>query len=811
VQRHDARRLHYDFRLEWDGVLLSWAVPKGPSLDPAIKRLAVHVEDHPLEYAGFEGDIPKGNYGAGHVDIWDSGIWVPHGDPSRDLAKGHLRFELQGGQLAGGWLLVRTGREGDQWILRKLDDAFAVAGHDAEIPAAPVAPRRGSQRKATAPDAGLPLPDYIEPQLATLTDAPPPGDAWSYEIKYDGYRMVCRLDGKHAAFYSRSRIDWSERMKGLAQRVAALGLGRGWLDGEVVVFDDRGASDFQALQNALDGHGGRLVYVVFDIPFWEGVDLRQQPLSERQRFLHELLQDLPADAPVMFTQQLGIADRTGAAAAWTEACRLSLEGLICKQLDAPYSAGRSRSWLKLKCRPREEFVIGGYSSPSGSRAHFGALLLGTRTRGDSLRYAGRAGTGFDQATLASLTRRLEQLESSECPFAAPPTRGHRFGRSGDEKLYWVRPELVAEIAYAGWTSDNVLRQASFVGLREDKPAEDVYKEQTLPAAQAGKAAASRTSAAKKGKASAAATSPRGARQAGRQGTSAASPAVAISHPQRLIYHAPDITKLELARYYEAVAGHMLPHVTQRRLAVLRCPNGTSNTCFFQKHLSEATPEGIELDDGQIVITSALGILALVQRGVVEFHTWGSRVPRADHADRITIDLDPDPNVGWAAVVEAAQLARTLLDALGLRPYLKTTGGKGLHLVAPVKASLPWVEVKTFAHNIALHLARMIPERFTANISKARRTGRVFVDYLRNGSGATAVAAFSSRARQGAPVSLPITWEELNEAVDLRGEAFNVRNVPELVAQRPDPWANYERDRIAITRSMTDRLLAKMAK
>jgi bifunctional non-homologous end joining protein LigD len=895
VQRHEARRLHYDFRLEWNGVLLSWAVPKGPSLDPEAKRLAVHVEDHPVEYASFQGDIPKGHYGAGHVAIWDSGIWIPHGDPDKDLAKGHLRFDLEGGQLAGGWMLIRMKREEDQWILRKLDDAYVVPGYDAEAPAAaskavrktsaarkaagkaaaakaagdtatnkPATGRKATGKKATSETAAgktaagktaageqparkamaanavaakkaaaerngaagnaaevaestqvaesaasrnkrktlagqgqaratavvttiespgkpgkrgaapkrLPLPEEMEPQLATLVDAPPPGADWTYEIKYDGYRMLCRIDGSHAAFVSRNDIDWTARMKGLATAIGRLRLGSGWLDGEVVVFDEQGVSSFQALQNALDGETSGLVYVVFDVPFWEGMDLRDRPLHERQAFLEQLLEDLPEDAPLMFTQRLGVADGAQANSVWTEACRLSLEGLICKRVDAPYRGGRTRTWLKLKCRPRQEFVIGGYTSPSGSRAHFGALLLGVRD-GGKLKYAGRTGTGFNAEMLASLIKKLKKLHRDDSPFDTPLSRG-RFRRNGNETIHWVAPELVAEIAFAGWTSDKLVRQASFLALREDKEAAEVGVERPMSAKRAAHGSAARSG----------------------------DIPIAISHPDRLVYRSPDITKLELARYYAAIAPSMLPHVANRRLALLRCPDGTAQTCFFQKHLSEtAPPEGIALDDGQIVIVSATGLLSLVQRGVVEFHTWGSSTPRADRADRITIDLDPDPNVGWPTVVEAAQLARTLLEAIGLKPYLKTTGGKGLHLVAPIKPTLAWDEIKQFAQNIALHLARMIPERFTANMSKQRRRDRVFVDYLRNGNGATAVAAFSARARQGAPVSMPMAWDDLSADRDLRNAVFNIRNAVDHVAAQGNPWASYEKDRATVTKNM----------
>jgi bifunctional non-homologous end joining protein LigD len=784
VQRHEARRLHYDFRLEWDGVLMSWAVPKGPSLDPQVKRLAIQVEDHPLDYGSFEGDIPNGQYGAGHVAIWDRGIWLPHGDPHKDLPKGHLRFDLQGGQLAGGWVLFRTGKEGNQWILRKLADRFAVPGHESESPPAievrttKAIKTAGKQLKAISSSI---LPKRIEPQLATLVDAPPPGDRWSYEVKYDGYRMLCRLEGKKADFVSRNEIEWTARMKALARAIAALHLGTGWLDGEVVCFDEHGVSRFQSLQNALDGQAGHLSFVVFDVLFWEGKDLRQLPCRERQDFLQRLLADLPENAPILFTQRLGVADGTQASAAWTEACRLGLEGLLCKDIDAPYTSGRSKTWLKLKCRPRQEFVVGGYILRGVASDKLRSLMVGLWENGKWV-YAGKVGTGFNASAHQALMKRLKPLQIDTMPFATLPAQSGRFSRQGDARV-WVKPEVVVEIAYAGWTADQLLRQASYLGLREDKPANEVHKEVSIagPGVKVAHSVGLRKTA----------TSPASDCVSG----------IVISHAQRLVYRDPDITKLQLVRYYEAIASYMLPHVRGRRLALLRCPSGTGAPCFFQKHLNEDPPEGVELDEGHLVITSAVGLISLVQRGVVEFHTWGSTTPHADKADRMTIDLDPDPNVAWQGVVEAAQLSRALLQELGLVSFLKTTGGKGLHLVVPIQPTQPWDVIKTFARNIALHLATVIPDRFTAHMSKVRRKDKIFVDYLRNGNGATAIAAFSARARQGAAVSLPILWDELDPNHDLRGAVFNVSNALEYAMGRSDPWADYKKGRKAVTKKM----------
>lgn len=773
VQRHQARNLHYDFRLEIDGVLVSWAVPKGPSLDPAVKRLAVHVEDHPLEYGNFEGDIPRGQYGAGHVDIWDHGKWTSDSNPSLSLAEGHIKFELDG-KLQGAWVLLRTGKNGKQWLLRKLDDEHAVPGHDAEQSSKPDVKTKARSKKISqvgpkSVRSRSPMPASITPQLATLIDRPPSGDGWSYEVKYDGYRMLCRMEGKDAQLLSRNGKNWNTRMRGLAQALGGLALGDGWIDGEVVCFDKNGLSHFQALQQALDGATDDLVFVAFDLPFWNGLDLRKLPLSKRQQFLQELLEPLPPDSPVMFTQKLDVSSNTEGKAAWTEACRLSLEGLICKKKDAPYTEGRSTTWLKLKCRPEQEFVVGGYTSPSGSRSNFGALLVGLQDK-KQLNYAGRVGTGFTQKTLEDLHQRLKKLERKTNPFSSPPPDGRgRFGRSAGA-IHWVSPKLVIEVEYAGWTQDGLLRQASFSGLREDKPASSVTEDI---------AAAPDTLAAKSSRANVVG-------------------GVSVSHPDRIIYTEPDFSKIELLLYYESVHELMLPHLQDRRVALLRCPKGTDTTCFFQKHLSNSPPTGVALDDEQVVIQNTRGLLELAQFGVVEFHTWGSSLPRPEKPDRITLDLDPDPDLPWADVVLAAVLIQRLMQEAGLVPYLKTTGGKGLHLVAPIKPMHSWNTVKAFARAMATYLEKEAPSQFTANVSKARRKGRIFVDYLRNGNGATAIAAFSARARHGAPVSMPIAWDELDSRHDLRAARFNIGNaLSHRQDQGQDPWHDYASSRKAL--------------
>ncbi len=794
VQRHAARRLHYDFRLELGGVLHSWAVPRGPSLDPAEKRLAVEVEDHPLEYGEFEGTIPQGQYGAGEVLLWDRGTWrCEEDDAEQALQQGHMKFSLHGIKLHGRWALVRMagGGRGDDdgetpaqarqarhnWLLIKEKDAAARSGAAAEI-----TERMPGSVKERLAAPGAALPDFIAPQLATLVDAPPEQEGWLYEIKYDGYRLLARLADGAARLFTRARNDWTSRLPQLARRLAQLQLDDSWLDGEITVLDAKGVPDFQALQNAFERKAkARIAYCVFDAPWLAGRDLRALPLTERKRLLAEALAKAAgADdaAPVLYSEHfVGEAGRV--AEALDQACALGLEGLIGKREDAAYASERSRSWIKLKCRPRQEFVIGGYTDPRGSRAGFGALLLGVYQDG-RLRYAGRVGSGFGEAGLAKLSKRLGKLRTEQAPFADPPR---------EKDTHWVRPELVAEIAFGGWTREKLLRQASFLGLRADKPAAGVAREEARPAPppDAGDIA----------------FGSKDARIAG----------VKLTHPDRLMWPDRGITKSDLAHYCERIAAWLLPQLYRRPLSLLRCPDGSAAACFFQKHLGRQRPAGVqgfawEESSGEprdyAYVESIEAVIGLVQRGIVEFHTWGSSLPDPAKPDRITLDLDPAPDVPWRRVVEGAQLARTVFDELQLPCFVKTTGGKGLHLVAPLERRHGWAEVKDFAKAIAQHLARVLPDRFTANMARAKRTGRIFVDYLRNDEGATAIAGYSARARPGAPVSTPLTWDELTPELDPAG--WNLQTLPARLANlREDPWQGYDEQARRITAQMRRRM------
>jgi bifunctional non-homologous end joining protein LigD len=784
IQRHDARRLHYDFRLELDGTLKSWAVPKGPSLDPSVKRLAVQVEDHPLEYGEFEGSIPEKHYGAGDVLLWDKGTWIPEDDdPAAALRKGRLHFRLEGEKLRGSWILTRTRKEEKkpQWLLIKRHDDAARPGADEVVLDKPESvkaipkPRRQAKKSE--------VPEFIAPQLATLVTEPPGAGEWLYEVKHDGYRMLATFSGKNVRLYTRTGLDWTARLPSLAKALEKLGLEDSLLDGEIVVPGPNGRSSFQALQNAFEhGAGAKIVYYVFDAPFLEGQDLRRLPLKERKARLKRIFSDADAEAgqgPVRFSEDLG----GDAKEVLEHACLLGLEGLIGKDAGSVYVSGRSRTWIKLKCRQRQDFVIGGYTPPRGSRSGFGALLVGYYDKARKLRYAGKVGTGFGEEGLRSLTQRFARLKRDDAPFAEPPR---------EKGATWLQPKLVAEVAFAERTDEGILRQASFMGLRQDLPAKSVHEEKPVPPS----ALPSKNGLSSKGKA-------KGKAKAGNEVHG-----VVITHPDRLVWPSVGITKLELARYCEEVGDWLLAQVKDRPLSLVRCPDGAEAKCFFQRHLLRgASPGHLQVfkresseKDAYIYVSSLEGVIRSVQNGAVEFHTWGATVPDVKHPDRFTLDLDPGPDLPWKRLVEGARLAKTLLDELKLKSFLKTTGGKGLHLVVPVKPALEWDEVKEFTRLIAVMLTRARPDLFIDKMAKDRRGGKIFVDYLRNSETASAVAAYSPRARPGATVSTPLSWDELDRT-DLRAK-FTVRSVPQRLARlRSDPWRDYATTRQSITGKM----------
>lgn len=799
VQKHDATRLHYDFRLEMDGVLKSWAVTRGPSLVPDEKRLAVHVEDHPLDYGDFEGTIPKGEYGGGTVVLWDRGTWSPIGDAHKGYAKGHLEFELSGEKLTGRWHLVRMhgkpGEKRENWLLIKGDDEFARGEADADIleerpesvktgrnleevaedaPAKRTKARKpkkaasASKPESSAPEdetpeapdpaaikgaKKAPMPDFVEPMLATLVPSAPTGDKWLHEIKFDGYRLLAHIEAGRVKLLTRSGLDWTKKFgKPVLSALQDLPVGSAIIDGELVVETASGATDFSALQADLSAdRTDRFVFYVFDLPYLDGFDLRSLPLIERKSLLEKLVP--PGEGIVRFSGHL---DESGAMVL-QHACRLSLEGIVSKRRDAPYRPGRGKTWVKSKCSARQEFVIGGYVPSTVSRKAVGSLALGV-FEGGKLQHVGRVGTGFGAEVAEYLQTRLERLRTDEKPFDNAMTADERRG------VRYVRPELVAEVEFRAWTADGHLRHASFRGLREDKPPQEIVREISKADAKA----------------------PKPQRRT-----------VKLTHPDRLYWPEEGITKEGLADFYADVWRLMAPYVVGRPLALLRCPNGIKGERFFQKHTWKGlNPNIVTVPDPAdpseepwVSINDLDGMMGLVQSAALEIHPWGSTVADWERPDIIILDLDPGEDVPWQAVIDAAQEVRQRLLDAGLKPFVKTSGGKGLHVVAPLKPSAEWPEIKAFTKSLAEAMAADSPDRFVATITKSKRHGKILVDYLRNQRGQTAVAPYSTRARPGAAVSTPIAWEELEPGI---GPAyFTVSNLPaRLAAMRTDPWEDF---------------------
>ncbi len=759
VQKHDARRLHYDFRIEWEGVLKSWAVTRGPSLDPADKRLAVRVEDHPLDYGTFEGTIPAGEYGGGTVMLWDRGWWEPEGDAAQGLERGNLKMRLHGEKMDGRWALVRMkGRDRgarENWLLIKERDEDAAPRQDllaldrsvktgrsldeiakrmpprtAVSPAAeaavPAARPKASRRKAKGGQAGLPA--FRPVQLALLTDAAPEGDDWLHEVKYDGYRVEIALGGGAVRFSTRNEQDWTTRFASLTDAVLALPCKSALIDGEVVAFDADGRADFSTLQKAL-GAGTPLSCFCFDLLELDGNDLTAAPLVERKALLKVLL-EAGGEGALHYSEHV----RGSGPSVFHGICEGGQEGIVSKRADAPYTGTRNGDWLKVKCTRRQEFVIGGWSPSAKPGRPFSSILVGVREKGQIV-YRGRVGSGFGAETLADLAGRFAELAAPTSPFAnlpRPVAKGARF----------VRPDLVAEVDFAELTVDGQIRHGVFEGLRADKAAEavvDERKEESIPAK----------------------APPKG-------GTLTVS-GVRISHPDRVVYGEGGVTKGDLARYYERIAERMLAHAGSRPLTLKRCPSGMAHPCFFQKHVGEGFPDEmgtVDLleHDGEparyMTLLDPSGLAAAVQMGALELHIWGSRNDAIERPDRLVFDLDPDPSVGFETVREAADLVRGALEALGLTSYPMVTGGKGVHVVAPLLPKASFEDVARFAKGLAVRIAASDPARFVATMSKAKRRGRIFIDWLRNERGQTAVAPYSTRARAGAPVATPVSWTEL---------------------------------------------------
>jgi|PersoiStandDraft_1058852.scaffolds.fasta_scaffold06212_2 bifunctional non-homologous end joining protein LigD len=809
IQKHSASHLHYDFRLELDGVLKSWAVPKGPSVDPAEKRLAMETEDHPVAYGSFEGIIPQGQYGGGTVLLWDRGTWTPLEDPRAGYRAGKLKFQLHGEKLEGGWSLVRLrggkgrsrGKEdGRSWLLIKEKDDAArpssrfdviaerpesvVSGRDlAEIASKPEGiwdSRTGFWKPhSRVREAGTPR--FVPPQLATLAAEPPLGDGWLHEIKLDGYRILASLGGGKARLFTRNGKDWTDRLEPIGAAVEGLSAREVLLDGEVVVLSPDGRTSFNGLQNIQSRKNRNdLVYFVFDLLHLDGRDLTKRPLEERKRLLRDLLGKVKKSA-VRYSDHVN----GEGLAVFQEACNLRLEGIVSKRRDAPYKGGRTKTWLKVKCHHEQEFVIVGFTEPEASRVGIGALLLGVHDGGE-LRYVGNVGTGFTHGLARTLRARLEGLETKTAGASgAPRSMGAR----------WVKPELVAEVAFAEWTPDGKLRHPTFSGLREDKPAVEVVREEPgMPKPVVSVSAASRSEIA----------------------------GVTLTHPDRVLYPEEGLTKRDVALYYERVAPWILPHLAGRPTTLVRCPEGIAKgigrRCFYQKHVGTGLPATVtrvkikeKSKVGEYVVVDSLpSLIVLVQLGFLELHTSNARADRLEQPDRLVFDLDPDPSLPWDRVVAAALAMRKRLSALGLASFVKTTGGKGLHVVTPIVRGPDWETCLTVSRRVVQLMEADEPHAYITTMSKEKRTGRVFLDYLRNARGATSVAAYSTRARAGAPVSVPISWDEVPGADPRRG-SWTVQNLRERLTEASrDPWEGYASTRQRLTASLLRTVAARKA-
>lgn len=843
IQKHAATRLHYDFRLGWQGVLKSWAVAKGPSYFPGDKRLAIEVEDHPIGYGGFEGAIPKGQYGGGTVMVWDEGIWEPHGDAEEGFRTGRLKFALHGKKLKGNWTLVRMGgrfahESKPNWLLIKEHDEYERSAEDEpiteEAPNSAVTgrtmdeiakaedhvwqsdkpasgPNRSrltlrhkqpdNDRKAVskesagkaeaAPDRSQILKDapheamprFLPPQLTLEAKKPPAGNEWLHELKLDGYRIQAHVaerkrDGRKATLYSRKGLDWTHRMLEIARALEALPVKAAVLDGEVVVLDEKGGTSFAELQATFEeGKQANIIYFVFDLLHLDGHNPRGLPLVRRKEILEGLTKEVGDREAVRYSEHI----RGEGGAMFANACRIGAEGVISKLAEGKYISGRSKDWLKSKCVHQQEFVVGGFTLPSDRGPGLGALLLGHYRDGELI-YAGRTGTGFTQASRAHLRKTLEKLRMARTAFADVP-------REAQRGAIWIEPKLVVEVTFASWTGSEMVRQASFQGIREDKDPKEVVREEAISIAKPERNLRKERHG----------SQARSSVPAKSNKDEAEVDGVRLTHPDKILDEETQLTKWQLARYYSAVSGVMLPHIAGRPLSIVRCPEGSGKPCFYQKRVGSGLPEGVNsievkskssgATDQYITISSSEGLIGMAQMGVLEIHPWGSRNDSMETPDRIIFDLDPDPEIEWTQLVSSAFEVRDLLVQLKLESFVKSTGGKGIHVVAPIEPRLGWAEVKEFAHSFVRMMEASNPKLYLTKMTKAARKGKIYLDYLRNERGATAVAPYSPRARKGARVAMPLSWDELKKGV--RPE-FAVANFEKWKARlKRDPWRKME--------------------
>lgn len=771
VQHHMARRDHYDLRLEWNGVLLSWAVPKGPSYDTHDKRLAVQVEDHPLEYRNFEGTIPKGEYGGGVVMLWDEGFWEPYGNVEEGLIKGEMKLVLKGKRLKGKWALIRlkakSGEKADNWLFLKERDEYVKTSDGISEFLTSIRTGRTMTEIEEGQDEKITRNPFsvADVQLAKLVKTVPEGEDWLFELKYDGYRIMAFVEGNSVRLMTRNGKDYTKRFYDIASALIDWAAGRAIvLDGEIAVTDMSGKTDFQALQNYMKNPKGQnLTYIIFDLLALDGTDLRGKSLIDRKEMLENLMKDVPK---ILYYSRYV---RGNGKESFAVACEAGMEGIIGKKADSVYSGTRNGDWIKLKCDKRQEFVIGGYTLSDKRNSGVSSLLLGVY-EGEDLVYAGRAGTGISEADMKMLENMFEGLRRMDPPFKTAP------GSKTNEKITWLEPELVAEIKFAEWTKENLLRQASFKGLRTDKNPGDIKKEKAedesqlqSPVTESEKSMETKTD-------------------------SIIIEGIKISNPDKVIFSEPEITKADVVYYYSKISERMLPYVSRRILSIVRCPKGVSQSCFYKKHPGQSSKgiiaipisTGSKETEEYFYIENVSGLISEVQMGTLEFHTWGSSVDDLEKPDIMVFDLDPDEGMDISRVRQGVKDIRSILTELSLNSYLKTSGGKGYHVVVPLKPVVTWNAFHDFARRVAEVMEHKWPDRYTSNVRKAKRTDKIFIDWIRNGRGATSIAPYSLRARNGARVSMPIAWDELDTVAP---DGITMADALLRIAGN-DPWKDF---------------------